>query len=55
MISHVKHRIANWHIGARIEGFVSLFGTTMARSNGVMLERATVRCDVDPRQHRLRD
>lgn len=55
MISYVMHRIASWHLGARIEGFVELFGTTMARSNGVMLERATVRCDRDPRQHRLRD
>ena len=55
MISRVMHRIASWHLGTRIDGFVNLFGATMARSNGVMLEHATVRCREEHRQLRLRD
>ena len=54
MISRVMHRIAGWHLGERIDEFVGLFGTTMARSNGVMLERATIRCREEREQHRHR-
>jgi hypothetical protein len=47
VISRVINLIASWHLGERIDDFVGLFGTTVARSNGVMLERATVRCRRD--------
>ena len=41
-------------IAARIESFADLFGLAMGRSNGLMLERATVRChqDIYPWQDR---
>ena len=54
MISRFMHRIASWHLGERLDEFVGLFGTTMARSNGVMLERATVRCREEREQPRRR-
>ena len=39
--------IADRHLGTRIERFADLFGTTMGRSNGVMLERASACCRLE--------
>jgi hypothetical protein len=55
VISRVRRRIAGWHLGERLDEFVGLFGTTMARSNGVMLERATVHCREEQRRLPSRD
>ena len=47
--------IASRHLGERLEQFASLFGTSVARSNGLMLERATVHCREDQRRLPSRD
>ena len=56
---HVVDRILGWiancGLGTRIDRFADLFGVTMARSNGVMLERAHVCCRVEAEPLRRRD
>ena len=46
--------IADCGLGTRIDRFAGLFGVTMARSNGLMLERSLACCRVEaePRQRR---
>jgi hypothetical protein len=47
--------IAERGLGTRIDQFAGLFGVTMARSNGLMLERALACCRVEAEPLRRRD
>jgi hypothetical protein len=47
--------IAECGLGTHIDRFAGLFGVTMARSNGLMLERSLACCRVDAEPLRRRD
>jgi hypothetical protein len=47
--------IAECGVGTLIDRFAGLFGVTMARSNGLMLERALACCRVEAEPLQRRD
>ena len=47
--------VAQCGLGTQIDRFACLFGVTMARSNGLMLERALACCRVEDERLQRRD
>ncbi len=55
VVERVFGWIAKCGLGTRIDRFAGLFGVTMARSNGLMLERALACCRVEDERLQRRD